>query len=558
MRRPSILALIMMVISLSGCRSAPRASTPRGADVPLFAGMGKHQRKVTTNSDLAQKYFDQGLIWAYAFNHDEAIRSFDQAARLDPTCAMAWWGVALSNGPHINKTDMPPDRNKAAWDALQKAVQLASGASPVERDLINALSKRYANPAPEDRKPLDLAYADAMREVWKKRPTDADVGTLFVESMMDLRPWDLWTHDKKPQPGTEELLAALDSVLAINPEHPGALHLHIHAVEASSQPYRAVTTADRLRKMVPASGHLNHMPSHIDVLTGRWGEAVASNERAIDADAKYTAISKKQDFYRVYMAHNRHMLGFAAMMRGQSAVALKAMRDMVARIPADYASANVALVDPTMTAPLDVLKRFGQWDDVLAEPAPDPMFRISTAMWRYNRGLAYAAKGKIAEAESERKLFGEMVAAVPKDAMMSINKAHDLFAVASLMLDAEIAFRKKDVSGAVKLLTEAVEKEGNLIYMEPPEWIQPVRHTLGAFLVADGKFAEAEKVYRDDLKKWPENGWSLFGLAKALRGKGATAEADAIERRFKRAWRKADVQIESSCLCVPGAQVAGK
>lgn len=556
MRPHSFVALLTAGLCLPGCHKSvthPSANTPSGATAPLFTGMGNHHRKVTTTSDLAQKYFDQGLNWSFAFNHDEAIRSFEQAARFDPHCAMAWWGVALANGPHINKPDMTPDRSKAAWEALENATKLAPSVSPVEQNLIAALNKRYADPAPEDRKPLDQAYAAAMREVWKKHPGDADVGTLFAESMMDLRPWDLWTKDKQPQPGTDEILAAIDAVLVLNPDHPGALHLHIHAVEASPQPYRAVATADRLRNMVPASGHLNHMPSHIDVLTGRWGEAVAANDRAIAADVKYTAISKKQGFYRVYTAHNRHMLGFAAMMRGQSAVALKAMREMVNRVPDDYAKANIALVDPMLTAPLEVFKRFGRWDDILREPAPAEPYKISAAMWHFHRGLAHAAKGNVADAEGDCKQFQVAVAAVPKDAVMGINKAEDVFPLAGLMLDAEIAFRKKDVDSAVKLLHQAVELEDQLTYMEPPEWIQPVRHTLGAFLVADGRYAEAEKVYRDDLKKWPENGWSLYGLSKALRGRGATAEADAIDRRFKRAWRKADVQIESSCLCVPGA-----
>jgi tetratricopeptide (TPR) repeat protein len=561
MHSRATLGLIAAVLCLPGCKSAgtpPSATTPPGATAPLFTGMGKHQREITTNSDLAQKYFDQGLNWVFAFNHDEAIRSFEQAARLDPQCAMAWWGIALANGPHINKPDMPAERSRAAWEALENAKTMAPGASPVEQDLIAALAKRYASPAPEDRKPLDQAYADAMRRVWKKHPDDADVGTLFAESMMDLRPWDLWTKDKQPQPGTDEIVAALDAVLALNADHPGGLHLHIHAVEASSQPYRAVAAADRLRNMVPASGHLNHMPSHIDVLTGRWGDAVAANDRAIAADVKYTEISRKQDFYRVYMAHNRHMLGFAAMMRGQSAVALKAMREMIDRVPDDYAKANVRLVDPMLCASLEVLKRFGRWDAILAEPAPGEPFRISAAMWHFHRGLAYAAKGNVAAAESEQTLFNESSVAVPQDAMMAINKAHDVLRIAGLMLDAEIAFRKKDVNQAVTLLNQAAELEDNLTYMEPPEWIQPVRHTLGAFLIADGRYAEAEKVYRDDLRKWPENGWALYGLAKALRSRGAMSEAEAIDRRFKRAWRKADVQIESSCLCVPGAQVANR
>jgi len=550
MNRKAYRNLLLLFLVIAGCRTSGRATTPAGATVPLFDGMGSHRRAVTTSSSLAQKYFDQGLIWTFAFNHDEAIRAYQQAAVLDPDCAMAWWGIALCNGPHINNPAMPPERSKAAWDALQKAVALKGKATPVERALIEALTKRYADPPPTDRKALDEAYAAAMREVWKKYPTDPDVGTLFAEAMMDLRPWDLWTKDGKPQPGTEEIVATLNGVLRIQPDHPGALHLHIHAIEASPKPADALATADRLRRLVPASGHLLHMPTHIDVLTGRWAQASESNQQAIEADRAYRRISPRQDFYRFYMAHNHHMLSFASMMEGRGAPALRAAREMVAGVPEEYAKNNAALVDGFMAAPYEVLMRFGRWDDILREPAPPSYFPISTALWRFTRGVAYAAKGQVAEAEIERTAFQQAAAAVPKDAMMTINPAKLILQIAGHVLDGEIAYRKHDTEAALASLREAIKVEDDLRYMEPPEWIQPARHTLGAILVADGRYEEAEKVYREDLKEWPENGWSLYGLSQCLRARGASADADQVERRFNKVWSRADVTIGSSCLCV--------
>lgn len=549
-RRRTLLGLPVVVLVIVGCRASGRATTPAGASVPLFDGMGTHQRAVTTSSPLAQKYFNQGLIWTFAFNHDEAIRSYRQAAALDPNCAMAWWGIALCNGPHINNPVMPPERSRAAWDALQKAVALKESATPVERALIEALTKRYADPPPSDRKALDESYAAAMRDVWKQFPKDADAGILFAEAMMDLRPWDLWTKDGKSQPGTPEIVGVLNDVLRLQPDHPGALHLHIHAVEASPSPSDALATADRLRQLVPASGHLNHMPTHIDVLTGRWALASESNQRAIKADRAYRRISPRQDFYRFYMAHNHHMLAFACMMEGRSQSALRAVRELIAAVPEDYAKTNAALMDGLMASPNEVMMRFGQWDAILREPAPPSYFPIATAMWRFTRGVAHAAKGQVNEAERERTEFQRAVTAVPKDAVVAINPAEKILAIAGHVLDGEIAYRKGDIERAVASLKEAVKIEDDLRYMEPPEWIQPVRHTLGAILLSDGRYEEAEKVYREDLKEWPENGWSLYGLAQCLRARGATAEADQVERRFRKAWSRADVTIGSSCMCV--------
>ena len=554
MRARLIRGLLFVVLVAAGCRATGRATIPIGATVPLFDGLGHHHRAATTSSAMAQKYFDQGLIWTFAFNHDEAIRAYQQAAAFDPDFAMAWWGIALCNGPHINNPAMPAERSKAAWDALQKAVAQEGNATPVERALIEALTKRYADPPPSDRKALDEAYAAAMREVWKKYPTDPDVGTLFAESMMDLRPWDLWTKDGQPQPGTLEIVTTIEQVLRLQPDHPGGLHLHIHATEASPNPAQALATADRLRRLVPTSGHLVHMPTHIDVLTGQWAKASQSNEWAIQADAAYRKISPKQDFYRFYMAHNHHMLTFASMMEGRSGTALHSAREMIAGVPVEYARTNAALVDGLMAAPYEVLMRFGQWDEILREPAPPSYFPITTALWRFTRGVAFAAKGQVTEAERERAEFERARAAVPKDAMMAINPAERILQIAGHVLDGEIAYRKGDVDVAVASLREAIKVEDDLRYMEPPEWIQPVRHTLGAFLVDHRQFEEAEKVYREDLRNWPENGWSLYGLSKCLRARGAAVEADQVERRYRKAWSRADVTIGSSCMCVNGRQ----
>jgi len=547
------VAIVGIGIQFQGNCPVARGDEGQKSKAQLFKGMGNHHRDVRTKSPEAQKYFDQGLIWAFAFNHDEAIRSFKAATELDPNCAMAWWGIALCNGPHINNPTMSAEQSKAAWEALQKALELAPNSPPVEQQLIHALAARYANPPPEDRKPLDQAYSEAMRTVWHGNREDTDVGVLYAESMMDLRPWDLWTKDGQMQPGTGEILSVLDEVAQIDLSHPGMNHLYIHAYEASPHPERAVPAADRLRNAVPASGHLTHMPSHIDVLTGRWALASKQNEEAIQIDAAYRKLSPRQGFYNIYMQHNHAMLAFAAMMEGRSAEAIKAANEVYSGVPADYAEKNAGFVDGTMAIKYAPLKRFGKWDEILAESQPPAYLPITTATWHESRAIAFAAKGKLDEADRERSAFKECVAKIPPDALDVINPARDVLAVAEHYLNGEIAYFRKNIDESVAELRKAVELEDKLKYMEPPEWIQPVRHTLGAVLVDAGRYEEAEKVYREDLKHWPENGWSLFGLAKCLKARGATAEAEEVERRFKTTWTGADMQIGSSCLCVKGS-----
>ncbi|HEY7923565.1 MAG TPA: hypothetical protein VII62_10330 [Vicinamibacteria bacterium] len=519
------------------------------ADVPFYE-VGSLSRAITTASPEAQKYFDQGLAFMFGFNHDEAIRSFQRAAELDPGCAMAHWGVALANGPHINNPVLPPDRAKAAWEALGRAQAAAAGASPVEKALIVAVAARYASPPPEDRKALDVAYANAMRAVWAAYPKDADVGALFAEAMMDLRPWDLWLPDGKPQPGTEELIGALDAVRTLEPAHPLALHLFIHAVEAQ-EPARADTAADALRERLPGLGHLVHMPSHIDVRRGRWQEAIVANTKAIDADKRYTARSGEQGFYRLYMAHNHHMLTYAAMMSGQSALAVQRIREMVNDIPLDFYRAN-AWADGFMAMPLEVLMRFGRWQEILAEPAFPDFVPVSRSLQHYARGVAFAATSRMPEAEKELAAFLEARQKVAKEATFGNNSGSDVLDVAERVLKGELAFRAGRRDEGIALLREGAAREDKLRYNEPPDWIQPVRHPLGAALLAAGRFAEAEAVFREDLAKLPDNGWGLYGLQRALALQKKRAEAADAQKRFGTIWSKADVKIQSACLCLPG------
>jgi tetratricopeptide (TPR) repeat protein len=519
--------------------------------VPLFDGLGGLSRKVTTASPEAQRYFDQGLAFVYAFNHDEAIRSFRHAGELDPKCAMAFWGVAYANGPHINNPVVPEDRAKAAWEALEQAKALAAGASPVERALVEALASRYALPQPADRKPLDQAYADAMRGVFRAYPKDADVGALFAESLADLRPWDLWTADGSPQPGTEELVATLQAVLALDPRHPLANHLMIHAVEASPHPEKADAAADALRDLQPGLGHLVHMPSHIDVRRGRWQPAIDANAKAMAADRRYTSRSPEQGFYRLYMAHNHHMLTYAAMMTGQSALALRTIREMVADIPLDFFRAN-PWADGFMAMPLEVLMRFGRWDEVLAEPDFPEFVPISRALQHYARAVAFAAKDDVPSALREQAAFLAARAVVSKEATFGNNPGSDVLDVAESFMRGEILFRSGKAEEGLLALREAAAREDRLRYDEPPDWIMPVRHALGAALLQAGRFAEAEAVFREDLARLPENGWGLYGLSRALALQKKAAEAAAAERRFDAVWSRADLQIKSACLCLPG------
>jgi tetratricopeptide (TPR) repeat protein len=395
-----------------------------------------------------------------------------------------------------------------------------------------------------------------MRQVWQRFPDDADVGALFAESLMDLRPWDLWTPKGEAQPGTEEVVATLERVLAIAPRHPLALHLYIHAVEASPNPEKAEAAADRLRDLQPGLGHLVHMPSHIDVRLGHWKQAVEANAKAISADRGYRKQSPRQEFYRVYMAHNFHMLTFAAMMRGQSRLALATIQEMAAEIPPDWIKQNAAIADGFTAMPLEVLVRFGRWDEILGAPEPPAHLPLARALRFCARGIAHAAKGNTSQARFEQQSFVQACAAVPAESAFGNNKASDLLGVAERLLLAEILYREGKTDQAIAAFREGIRLEDQLRYSEPPDWIHPVRHALSAVLLQEGRAAEAEQVYRDDLAKLPDNVWSLYGLTRALREQKKDSEAAEVEVRFQKAARDADVAITTSCFCQPGPKRA--
>ena len=522
---------------------------------PIFDGLGSHSRKITTKSPKAQRYFDQGLRFLYGFNHSAAIRSFNEATRLDPECAMAHWAIALAHGPHINFPLVPPPAAEIAWKELELAKHHAPKATEVERDLIAALSARYANPQPEDRTPLDNAYADAMREVWKKHPQDADVGALFAEAMMDLRPWDQWTLAGEAQPGTDEILATLDAVLKLNAKHPFANHLYIHAVEASPNPERADLAAERLLNLQPGLAHNVHMPSHIDIRRGRWHKAIAGNLKAIEADRGYRkVVGKPQGLVPLYAAHNRHMLAYAALMTGQRELALKHIRQMVAELPPDFLKEYASAAEGFVAMPLEVMVRFGRWDEILKEPDNHPEHMPFTrAFHKAARAVAFAAKRDVPQARAEQQLFTERAALVPKENTFGNNTSEAILAVVARMVEGEILVADGKLDEGLRELTEALKLEDAFKYDEPPGWMIPLRHVIGATLMRAQRFAEAERVYREDLRRLPDNGWSLYGLSESLRQQQKSADELAATRaKFQQTWAKSDTKISSSCLCQPG------
>jgi tetratricopeptide (TPR) repeat protein len=539
-----------LALFLCACAGAPPAPAPR-----FYDGFGGYARAVRTTSPEAQRWFDQGIQLLYGFNHDEAVRSFQEAARLDPDCLMAWWGISYGSGIDINNASMSKEEGRLAFDAAQEAVRCAGlpGADPTEAALARAVHARYAWPLPEDRKALDQAYADGMAAAWAAARSDPDVGALYAESLMDLQPWDYWTKDGEPKGRATEIAAVLERVLAQRPDHPGANHFLIHALEASPDPSRAEAAADRLIDLVPGSGHLVHMPSHIYVRVGRYADASDSNARAIAADRAYLALAPPPGFYNFYYAHNLHMLAFASMMEARFEQALDAARRLEREVPESFVKENAAVADGLMAAPLHVLIRFGRWDELLAEPEP-PAYRLaSRAMRRYARGVALAALERPADARKELEAFDERAALVPADWKFGNNAAADVFALARHMLEGEILYREGRADEAFQTLRAGVALEDALVYDEPPGWMQPLRHALGALLLAAGRAPEAEETYRADLAAHPGNGWSLLGLEQALAAQGKVDGIPSLQAERALAWARADTRPGSSCFCQPGA-----
>ncbi|KAF3886367.1 MULTISPECIES: tetratricopeptide repeat protein [Nostocales] len=521
------------------------------SSVPLLKNIGNYHHPISTRSKLAQRYFDQGLVLAYGFNHALAVRSFQEATKLDPNCAICYWGLALVQGPNIN-APMAAEAIPSASQALQKAVDLSKNASEKEQAYINALTKRYSSQPIEDRKPLDIAYTNAMREVQKRYPDDLDAATLFAEALMDTMPWNYWTRDGKPNPGTTELLATLESILKRNPNHPGALHLHIHAVEASSHPETGVTSADRLRNLVPAAGHLVHMPGHIYIRVGRYHDAVVANQKAIDADKQSMSLTPchTKGIYELgYVPHNYHFLLAGAVMGGEGTLAIQTARETSAIADRKVMrQPGFGTLQHYYALPLYTLTKFGKWDEILKEPAPDADLKYPNGVWHYARGMALTAKGELKQATEELEKLRAIAAdpALEKVTVWDINSTVSLMKIASEVLAGELAAKQKDYTQAIAHLKTAVSLEDNLRYDEPATWYSPVRQSLGAVLLEAKRVQEAETVYREDLERYPENGWSLLGLTKSLDAQGKTKEARSMQKRFERAWKYADIKLVAS------------
>ncbi len=524
------------------------------AGAPLFDGMGDFHREITTSDPGAQRYFDQGMVLAFGFNHAESVRSFRAAQTLDPSCAMCFWGEALATGPNINvtangKAVMTDDEQVAAYAALQKALELAPNTTETEQDLIQALEPRYAAEPVADRSELDRAYATALGDLVAKYPEDDDIAAMYAEAWMNTMPWDYWSDGETPRPDAVGAINALEDILARSPNHPLALHLYIHALEASSDPGRAEAAADRLANLVPGSGHLVHMPAHIYWRVGRYNDSVEANIRAAKVDEDYIAACNAQGFYpALYYPHNIHFLWASASMQGQSAVAIEAGEKVAENVRLEMID-EFPTVEFFHTIPLLTLVQFARWDDVLARPQPRSDLAFSNAIWRYARGIARTRTGDIDGAREEQAALAPLLA---NEKVLYLDgadyPASVLLGIADNLLEGEIALAQGDAEAAILQFQTAVEAQDQLPYMEPPFWYYPTRQTLGHALMQVGRASEAEAVYRQDLIDYPHNGWSLKGLINALEAQGEDAEAAELRMHFDEAWSLADVTIESSRL----------
>lgn len=514
--------------------------------VSLETGLGSVDHPVSTRNAEAQKFFNQGLAYLYAFNHDEGVASFKRAAELDPDLAMAYWGASLGLGANYNDPGNT-DRFAQAYIYMQKALEKAPKASEAERAYINALAKRYSKDPTADKAGLAAGYRSAMAELVKQYPDDLDAATLYAESMMNLRPWQLWSLDGKPADGTLEIISVLESVLKRNPNHTGANHYLIHAVEASPSPERGTAAAMRLGGLAPSAGHLVHMPSHIYLRTGDWAEAVKSNDLAIIADRNYIAKSGATGIYPLmYYNHNIHMLASSHAAHGNYAGAIAAARDLEKNV-GPYV-AGMPMLEMFMPYPLITLTRFHKWDEVTKYPKPADAMLITTAFWHFARALAYADTGKPGDAEKELNMLREVGKKIPAAASLFTTPVSVALQVGDDLISGEIAQARGDQKAAIELLRKAVLSEAKVNYAEPPDWDLPVREWLGRALLRDGQYAEAEKTYREEINRNPRNGRALFGLAEALNKQGKSTAADLVGREFKLAWAGSDTVLNAAAL----------
>ena len=533
-----VLLCVVSSVAQHGKMPAPKPAT-------LVTGLGDAHHPVSTKNVEAQKFFDQGLRFIYAFNHDEAARSFQRAAALDPKLAMAYWGIAEAVGPNYNDP-ASEDRFKQAHEAIQKGVDLSGDASPSEQGYIKAMALRFPADPKADLHAAAEQYRDAMRDLVKAFPDDLDAATLFAESGMDLRPWGLWHQDGTPQEGTEEIVATLESVLKRDPNHLGAIHYYIHAVEASNTPERALAGANRLAAMAPAAGHIVHMPAHVYIRTGDYAAAVKTNQDAAAVDRAYIKASGAQGIYpMMYYSHNLHFIAMCSAMNGDYPEAIKAGNMLAAHV--GPAVKDMPPLEGFVTIPMAVNVRFHKWDAILASKAPDPAMKVATVFWHFSRGMAFAGKNKIDQAEAEFKVVSDAEKATPEDVIFAMpinNKAKDILSIAENVLGAQIALAKKDTAGAVTMLRDAVKIQDTLKYGEPPDWFFPVRESLGGVLLMSGDAKAAEQVFREDLDKNPRNPRSLFGLHQALKTQDRNYDAGFVEKQFRHSWKGGAMKME--------------
>ena len=523
------------------------------AGAPLFSGMGSFHMPITTRDTDAQRYFDQGMVLAFGFNHAESIRSFRAAQTLDSDCAMCFWGEALATGPNINVTNngkavMTPEERASARAAIDHALTLVDGVTPKERSWILALGKRYDGQRETPRDPLDRAWADALAEMVDAYPDDMTVASVYAEALMNTMPWDYWGPSGEAKPDTQAVIKSLERVMAAEPEHPLALHLYIHALEASSNAQKAEGAADALANLVPGSGHLVHMPSHIYFRVGRYQDAALANIRAADIDEAYIAECNAQGFYpALYYPHNIHFLWASATMQGQSELSLKSARRVVENVRIEQVE-QFPTIQFFRTVPMLSLVRFARWEEILSEPEPHAPFAFARAIWHYGRGVAYASMENKESALNELAAIERLEPEVDEIFMGNVYPAKSLIGIAKSLLRGEISFRSSAMAAAVTSFEEAVAMQDALPYTEPPFWYYPTRQSLGAALLADGRAAEAQLVFEADLEQYPMNGWSLYGLTEALNAQGLTASAEAARQRFETVWQFSDVTLSSSVL----------
>jgi len=533
----ALLCGVLLCLCATAQDNAHAAHMP-AHPVTLVAGLGDLHHPVSTHNPEAQQFFDQGLRFIYCFNHDEAARSFQHAAELDPKLAMAYWGLAEAVGPNYNDP-ADPERYVRAHDAVQKAVDLSAGGPPSESAYIQAMAKRFPADPKSDLKKAAEDYHDAMRQVAADFPDDLDAATLFAESGMNLHPWGLWHQDGTPEAGTEEIVATLESVMKRDPNHLGAIHYYIHTVEASNNPERALAGANKLAALAPGAGHIVHMPAHVYIRTGDYEAAVKTNEQAAEIDRAYIKATGAQGIYpMMYYSHNLHFVAMCGAMNGHYAEARK---------NADLLAANVGPhvkemppLEGFMTIPMAVEVRFHHWNEILKMPAPDPAMKTATVFWHFGRGLALAGTGKVADAEAEYKIVSEAEAATPPDVIFQMpinNKAKDIMKIAEDVLGAKIAVAKKDNAAAIVRLQDAVAIQDTLKYGEPPDWFFPVRESLGAALLLNGDAAGAEKVFRADLDRNLRNPRSLWGLRQALLQQKRDYDASFVQKQFEASWK---------------------